>query len=80
MTKAHQLANTLAQQIFRQEIREGQRLPSERQLCEEFGLARNTVRRQGGKALLCRRSACYNGNNFFGDYYVDVRSGWVHMV
>jgi DNA-binding FadR family transcriptional regulator len=45
MSKAHQLANNLAELISRQEYRAGQRLPSERELCERFGMARNTVRR-----------------------------------
>lgn len=45
MSKAHQLANSLADLIAQQEYRVGQRLPSERELCERFGMARNTVRR-----------------------------------
>jgi GntR family transcriptional regulator, uxu operon transcriptional repressor len=45
MTKAHELANQLADLIGKRTYRIGQRLPSERELSEQFSIARNTVRR-----------------------------------
>jgi len=45
MPKAHELAISLAGLIEDRTFREGQRLPSERELCERFGSARNTIRR-----------------------------------
>lgn len=45
MPRAHDLAINLVCLIEDKTFREGQRLPSERELCERFGSARNTVRR-----------------------------------
>ena len=45
MAKAHELAISLVEMIESRTLRNGQRLPSERELCERFGSARNTVRR-----------------------------------
>ena len=45
MPKAQDLASALVELIESRTFRDGQRLPSERELCERFGSARNTVRR-----------------------------------
>jgi DNA-binding FadR family transcriptional regulator len=45
MAKAQELVLNLVEMIESRALREGQRLPSERELCERFGSARNTVRR-----------------------------------
>lgn len=45
MAKAHEVATSLIDLIENRTFRDGQRLPSERELCERFGSARNTVRR-----------------------------------
>jgi len=45
MPTANEVAISLAEMIEGKAFRDGQRLPSERELCERFGIARNTVRR-----------------------------------
>ncbi len=45
MPKADDLATSIHQFISAEGFRSGQRLPAERELCERFGTARNTVRR-----------------------------------
>jgi DNA-binding FadR family transcriptional regulator len=45
MANAQELVLNLVEMIESRTLRQGQRLPSERELCERFGSARNTVRR-----------------------------------
>jgi DNA-binding FadR family transcriptional regulator len=45
MSSAHDVAAALVELIDNRTLRAGQRLPPERQLCERFSSARNTVRR-----------------------------------
>ncbi len=45
MPKASDLVASFSKMIDTQVWRAGQRLPPERELCEQFGSARNTVRR-----------------------------------
>jgi GntR family transcriptional regulator len=39
-----QLANVLREQVIRRELEPNDRLPSERELCQQYGISRITVR------------------------------------
>jgi len=60
MPRAEDVAIRLVELIENRALRDGQRLPSERELCERFGSARNTVRRAlvmlEGERRVIRRS------------------------
>jgi GntR family transcriptional regulator, transcriptional repressor for pyruvate dehydrogenase complex len=43
-TSSREIAEKLTRRIFRQEYQKGAKLPSERELCDEYGVARNVVR------------------------------------